>query len=458
MPPLKIGDSVAWIPIIQGGMGVGISLSGLASAVANSGGIGVIAANAIGMLEPDYFSNGKEANKRALRKEIRKARKLTTGIIGVNIMVAVNDFHDLLRVAIEEKVDMVFLGAGLPLKGIPVRELNEAGVKVVPIVSSARAARLIFKYWQGNYGVVPDGVVVEGPMAGGHLGFKESEIHDPLFALENIIPAVVAEVKSFETEFSKIIPVIAAGGVFDGKDIYKYLKLGASGVQMATRFVATHECDADRGFKEAYLRCKEEDITIIKSPVGLPGRAIKNKFLMDVDSGASASFRCPWRCLESCNAKKAKYCISAALDNARQGHLDKGFAFAGSNAYRVDEIVPVKTLIKGLKKEYFEVVKTETVDIRNEVNEAVKRIRVLRDQYVKTAKKSVRDLKKQIGEIVERNAPAFWDEYKHAMARLDQLKKEYAGHLEKIHELKEQLSKFFDTSSFKLPQMSLQGV
>ncbi|HLP59957.1 MAG TPA: nitronate monooxygenase, partial [Candidatus Deferrimicrobium sp.] len=151
MPQLKIGDSVARVPIVQGGMGVGISLAGLASAVANEGGIGVIAANGIGMLEPDYYTNGKEADIRALRKQIKKARNLSNGIIGVNIMVAIKNFHDLLQVAIEEKADMVFLGAGLPLKGIPVAEIRRAGVKVVPIVSSARAARVIFSYWQKNY-------------------------------------------------------------------------------------------------------------------------------------------------------------------------------------------------------------------------------------------------------------------------------------------------------------------
>ncbi len=451
MPPLKIGSKVARVPIVQGGMGVGISLSGLASAVANEGGIGVIAANAIGMIEPDYFSNGKEANKRALRKQIRKARALSNGIIGVNLMVAVNDFHDLLQVAIEEKPDMVFLGAGLPLKGIPVPELEKADVKVIPIVSSARAARLIFSYWQKNYAACPDGVVVEGPKAGGHLGFKEPEINDPAFALEKIVPAVVAEIAAFEKQFDKTIPVIAAGGIFDGEDIYRLLKLGASGVQMATRFVATHECDAHRAFKKAYLDCKEEDIVIIESPVGLPGRAIKNRFLDSIDSGVAPAFRCPWRCLESCNAKKAKYCISIALDNARQGNLADGFAFAGSNAFRVEHIVPVKTLIKELKKEYVMVAVHDTFNILVEFDENCKKLSALRDQYVKTVKKSVRSLKKDIGEILEQKTSAFWEEYKHAGARLDHLKEEYSHHFGKIDALKEQLSKYFDLSHLKLP-------
>ncbi len=451
MPQLKIGDSVARVPIVQGGMGVGISLAGLASAVANEGGIGVIAANAIGMLEPDYYTNGKEADKRALRKQIKKARNLSNGIIGVNIMVAVNDFHDLLQVAIEEKVDIVFLGAGLPLKGIPVAEIREAGVKVAPIVSSARAARLIFSYWHKNYATIPDAVVVEGPKAGGHLGFKETEIHDPGYALENLIPAVVAEVKMFEEQFAKPIPVIAAGGIFNGEDIFKFFKLGASGVQMATRFVATHECDADKRFKKTYVNCKEEDIVIIKSPVGLPGRAIKNDFLKEVDSGSRKVFRCPWRCLESCNAKSAQYCISEALDNARKGKLANGFAFAGSNAYRIKKIVHVDTLLKQLKKEYFKNVEYGTVHLRDEFEEALKNFIVLRDQYIETAKKSVRSLKSELGEILEKGTAAFQEEYKNAMIKLDGLKDEYARHLERVNELKEQLSRYLDTSSLRLP-------
>ncbi len=202
MPKLRIGDSVAKLPIVQGGMGVGISLSGLASAVANEGGIGVIAANAIGMLDPEYYARHKDANAIALRKEIRKAKELSSGIIGVNIMVAVYDFHALLMVAIEEKVDMVFLGAGLPLKGIPVEGLRSAGVKVVPIVSSARAAGLIFRSWLKRYEDIPDAVVVEGPKAGGHLGFKAEQIDDPDFALERILPDVVAVVRVIRINFA----------------------------------------------------------------------------------------------------------------------------------------------------------------------------------------------------------------------------------------------------------------
>jgi len=351
IPSLRIGGLQAKIPIVQGGMSVGISLSGLASAVANEGGIGVIGAAGIGMLEPDFSTNFKEANKRALRKEIRKARKMTKGIIGVNLMVALSDFDELLLVAIEEGVDLVFLGAGLPLK-VPFDGLKKASTKVVPIVSSARAASIIFRYWAKRYNHVPDAVVVEGPLAGGHLGFKKEQINDPNYSLEKIVREVISVIGDFEEQFNKKIPVIAAGGVYSGADIYRFIQMGASGVQMATRFVATHECDADIKFKEAYINCKKEDLIIIDSPVGLPGRAIRNKFLDEVSSGMRKPFKCPWKCLKTCDFKKTPYCIALALTNAKRGNLDEGFAFAGTNAYKVDKIVSVKELIETLLMEY----------------------------------------------------------------------------------------------------------
>lgn len=355
MPKLKIGNLVANIPIIQGGMGVGISLSGLASTVANAGGIGVIATAGIGMLEPNFAKNFTEANKRALRKEIRKAKKITKGIIGVNIMVALTDFYEMLKVSVEEGVDLVLLGAGLPLRNLKVLlpdKLKEINTKVVPIISSPRAAKIIFQYWQKNYNHVPDAVVVEGPLAGGHLGFKKEQINNPDFTLDKILPQVISEIKPFEQHFSKSIPVIAAGGIYTGEDIYKFMQLGVQGVQMATRFVATHECDASIKFKETYIKCKNEDLTIIDSPVGLPGRAIRNKFLEEVSIGVRKPFKCPWKCLMTCNFKKAPYCIALALNNAQQGKLKDGFAFAGANAHRVDKIISVKELIATLLEEY----------------------------------------------------------------------------------------------------------
>ncbi|MFC1871179.1 NAD(P)H-dependent flavin oxidoreductase [Chloroflexota bacterium] len=355
IPKLRIGDLEASIPIVQGGMGVGISLSGLASAVANEGGIGVISVAGIGMLQPDFNKNYREANKRALAREIKKARGMTKGIIGVNIMVALSDSYDLLQVAVDEGIDIVFVGAGLPLKVPPALlpdGLKKHTAKVVPIVSSARAAKLIFEYWGKHYNHVPDAVVVEGPLAGGHLGFKREQLNDPDFALEKILSEVISVIKTYEQAFNKNIPVIAAGGVYTGADIYNYIQMGAQGVQMATRFVATQECDASTAFKEAYVNCKEEDLTIIDSPVGLPGRAIQNEFLENTSAGNKKPIKCPWKCLKTCNVESAPYCICAALTNAKKGILKKGFAFAGANAYRVNAITSVKNIIETLLTEY----------------------------------------------------------------------------------------------------------
>jgi len=266
-------------------------------------------------------------------------------------MVALSDFDELLLVAIEEGVDLVFLGAGLPLK-VPFDGLKKASTKVVPIVSSARAASIIFRYWTKRYNHVPDAVVVEGPLAGGHLGFKKEQINDPNYSLEKIVKEVISVIKVFEEQFNKKIPVIAAGGIYSGTDIYRFIRMGASGVQMATRFVATHECDADIKFKEAYINCRKEDLIIIDSPVGLPGRAIRNKFLDEVSSGMRKPFKCPWKCLKTCDFRKTPYCIALALTNAKRGNLDEGFAFAGANAYKVDKIVSVKELIETLLMEY----------------------------------------------------------------------------------------------------------
>jgi len=355
IPTLRIGDLEANIPIIQGGMGVGISLSSLSSAVANEGGIGVIATAGIGQFEPDCDINLKEADKRALQKEIRKAKANTDGIIGVNVMVAISDFDDLVQCAVDEGANMVFLGAGLPIRlpeTLPLDKLGELPTKFVPIVSSAKAAKLIFKSWAKRYSHIPDAVVVEGPLAGGHLGFKKEHIDNPDYALEKILPEVLSAIKPYEEQFDRSIPVIAAGGIYTGADLHKFMQLGAQGVQMGTRFVGTYECDASMEFKEAYLNCKKEDIVIIDSPVGLPGRAIRNKFLERVSSGVKETFKCPWKCLKSCDFMNVPYCIGRALTNAKKGNLEEGFAFAGANAYRVDKIISVKELIGTLVEEY----------------------------------------------------------------------------------------------------------
>ncbi len=347
---LVIGDITARIPVIQGGMGVGISLSGLAAAVANAGGIGVIAAAGIGLLEPDGFKDFLGANIRALQREIRKARTLTKGVLGVNIMVALTNFADMVRTAIEEKIDIIFAGAGLPMN-LP-EYLHGSTTKLVPIVSSARAAALLAKRWLEKYHYVPDAFVVEGPMAGGHLGFKEEQLKDPAFALEKIVPEVLQAVRPFEEKTGRKIPVIAGGGVYTGADIRKYIEMGASGVQMATRFVATYECDASIKFKNAYIKARKEDLRIIKSPVGMPGRAITNAFLDDVEQGKKKPFTCPYHCIITCDIEKAPYCISLALLNAQKGNLENGFAFSGANVGRVEKIVSVQDLMNELVDGY----------------------------------------------------------------------------------------------------------
>ncbi len=351
MPELKIGHLISRVPIIQGGMGVGISMSGLASAVANAGGIGVIAGAMAGITEKDISTNGIEANCRALSREIRKAREKTRGIIGVNIMVALTHFAEMVKTAIADGVDIIFAGAGLPLD-LPGFLKKGDQTRLVPIVSSGRAAALICKRWFQRYGYLPDAFVVEGPKAGGHLGFKADQLDDPAFCLENLVGEVVAQMKNVEAEHGVRIPVIAAGGVYDGNDIRRFLKMGASGVQMGTRFVATHECDADIAFKQSYVDAKKEDLMVIKSPVGLPGRALRNQFLVDVAAGAKHPFRCPYHCIKTCDPEKSPYCIGMALASARRGKLKNGFAFAGANAFRVDKIVSVQELIGSLEAGY----------------------------------------------------------------------------------------------------------
>ena len=332
-------------------MGVGISLSGLASAVANQGGIGVISTASIGLVGNKFSKNNKLANINALKEEIKKARNLTKGVIGVNIMVALNNFADMVKTSIDEGIDIIFSGAGLPLD-LPKYLSEGAKTKLVPIVSSAKAAKVICAKWLNNYNYLPDAVVVEGPKAGGHLGFKAEQIEMEEFQLENIVPQVISTVKDFEEKYSKKIPVIAAGGIYSGEDIYKFIEMGASAVQMGTRFVATNECDASQEYKDYYINAKKEDVGIIKSPVGMPGRAIFNSFLRESALGKNVPLKCEHQCIKTCNFQKSLYCISKALIEAQMGNIKRGFAFAGSNVYRLNKIVPVQELFETLKDEY----------------------------------------------------------------------------------------------------------
>ncbi len=360
LPSLKFGELTAAMPVVQGGMGVGISLSGLASAVAREGGVGVIAAAMIGLLDKDVTKDPLAANLRALGREIQKARELTSGLIGVNIMVALTHFSQLVRTAIESKADFIFSGAGLPtdlpryLLEACEQKKEEFKTKLVPIVSSARAAGIIAKKWLRHFNYTPDAFVVEGPKAGGHLGFKENEISDEAFALEKLVPPVVDVAKGLEDQCGRNVPVIAGGGVFTGGDIRRMLDLGASGVQMATRFVATEECDANIRFKQAFVDARPEDVTIIHSPVGMPGRAITNAFIEASRRGLKKPFRCIYHCVKTCNREKTPYCIALALLSAMRGNLKTGFAFCGANVGRVKAITTVHEVMESLRREYEE--------------------------------------------------------------------------------------------------------
>ncbi len=351
MKALNIGDLTIKLPIIQGGMGIGISMSRLASAVANEGGVGVIAAVGLGMFEKDFARDFIDANIRALKREIQTAREKTSGVIGVNIMVALTNFSDMVKTAISEKVDIIFSGAGLPLN-LPEYLTNESKTKLVPIVSSGRAAEIICKKWKDIYNYLPDAFVVEGPKAGGHLGFKREQLDNPDFALEKLVPDVVAHVKPFEEKYNKAIPVIAAGGIYTGSDIKNIMDLGASGVQMGTRFVTTNECDASEAFKQTYIDSSEEDMEIIQSPVGMPGRAIKNQFIEKINRGEKRPVKCPYKCLKTCDISKTPYCIFAALMSAMKGNFFNGYAFAGANAFRATRIISVKETFDSILQEF----------------------------------------------------------------------------------------------------------
>ncbi|MTI67299.1 MAG: nitronate monooxygenase [Firmicutes bacterium] len=350
LPKLKIGNITARLPIVQGGMGVGISLSSLAGAVAENGGIGVISAVEIGFNEDDYEKNKKEANLRALKSHIKRAKHIAKeGIIGVNIMTAVNNFEEMVKESVKEKVDIIFSGAGLPLK-LP-KYTKGSDTKIAPIVSSGRTAAIICKSWAKRYNILPDAIVLEGPKAGGHLGFKKDELGKPSTELKNLLSDVKKAIEPFEDKFKMKIPVIAGGGLYDGKDIAEILKAGAQGVQLGTRFVATHECDASFEFKQAYINANEDDIAIIKSPVGMIGRAINNDFLRSIESEEKRKIHCLTNCLKPCKPNKAPYCIAKALINSQKGNMKEGFAFAGANVHKVKEIVSVKELMDDLSKD-----------------------------------------------------------------------------------------------------------
>ena len=371
LKPLVIGELVVPKPVIQGGMGVGISLSSLAGAVAKAGGMGIISTAQIGFKEPDFADHSLEANLRAIGKEFKKAREIAPeGVIGFNIMVATKNYAMYVKEAIKAGADIIISGAGLPVS-LPAylaeaaAEMKSAGLgetvktKIAPIVSSVKSAMVILKMWDRKFGRVPDLVVIEGPLAGGHLGFSRESLTElgedtpdvehtyHQDAYDEEIRGIIRLVGEYAEKYQTKIPVVTAGGIYSHEDVMHQIDLGADGVQVATRFVTTVECDAPEEFKQAYIRSSKEDIVITKSPVGMPGRAIHNAFLSGVGQTPFKLGHC-YECLEKCDKKTIPYCITKALVNSAEGHTEDGLVFCGSNAFRAERIETVDEVMKSL--------------------------------------------------------------------------------------------------------------
>ncbi|MDO4438995.1 MAG: nitronate monooxygenase [Eubacteriales bacterium] len=332
-------------PIVQGGMGVGISLSGLAAAVAAEGGLGVISAAHPGFKEPDFEENTKAANVRALKHHIKKAKADSNGgVIGVNIMCAMNGYEDYVRASCEAGADIIISGAGLPAE---LPKLTEGyDIKLAPIISPPKAARILLKLWDKRYGRTADMLVIEGPKAGGHLGYSREEATELCNkGYDKEILEIKEIVKLYEEKYNKHIPIVFGGGVSGHEDFCHYMELGLDGVQVASRFVATKECDAAEAFKEAYINASKENIGLVSSPVGMPGRAIRNSFIKDVENKRPHIDKC-YKCIKNCNPTDTPYCISKALINAAKGDTEHGLIFCGSETYRIKCITDVKTVIK----------------------------------------------------------------------------------------------------------------
>ncbi len=354
MKPLVVGNLIIKKPVVQGGMGVGISLGNLAGAVAKAGGMGTISTAQIGFLEDDFEEHPMEANLRAIPKELEKARKIApTGVIGFNIMVATRNYAEYAKAAVKAGADFIVSGAGLPTN-LP-KIVGAAKVKLAPIVSSAKSAGVILKYWDKKYDKIPDFVVIEGPEAGGHLGFSREELeeykkesytifHDEVRKIQTVI-------HTFEEKYRKKIPVVLGGGIYDNEDAKKAFSLGVDGIQVATRFITSQECDADIRYKEAYINAKEEDIVIVKSPVGMPGRAIKNPMIKKVSSGERIPVTKCRQCLAHCNPQEIPYCITEALIQAARGNTDKGLLFCGAKAWKACKLESVEEILDALLKD-----------------------------------------------------------------------------------------------------------
>lgn len=342
--PLVIGDLKARVPVIQGGMGVGISLSGLAGSVAAEGGVGIISTAQIGYRDPDFDRNPIACNLRAIKTEIDKARQIAKGgIVGVNIMVATQQYEKYVKAAAAAGADLIVSGAGLPVD-LP-KYAQGTDTKLVPIVSSVKSVQVIMKYWQRKYFRLPDAVVIEGPLAGGHLGFTKEQAEKPeILHYDEEVLKILRCVNEAGKEHHIRIPVIMAGGIYTREDMEHYLAMGISGVQMATRFVTTYECDADDAYKQSYINARKEDIVIVQSPVGMSGRAILNPFMEKAKRGKIPHGRCH-SCISACNPAQVPYCITDALINAAVGNIEDALLFCGANAYRAEKLEYVKDIM-----------------------------------------------------------------------------------------------------------------
>lgn len=345
LKPLKIGELVAEKPIIQGGMGVGVSRSSLAGAVAAEGGIGIISTAQIGYDEEGFEKDQAGCNRIAIKKHIKRAKEIAggKGLVGVNIMVALKHYKEHVQEAVKAGADVIISGAGLPMD-LP-KLVGENVTKIAPIVSSKRAAQLILKMWAHRYNRTADFIVVEGPKAGGHLGFSKEQLQDiDKLDYDQEIRDIIECKKDYEEKFQRKIPVIVAGGIFDRKDIEHVMKLGADGVQIASRFVATEECDASDAYKQAYIQAEKKNIQIIQSPVGMPGRALRNEFIKGLETARKPITKC-YNCLEKCDPRTVPYCITKALIEAVQGNVENGLIFCGENVDRIHEMTTVHDLM-----------------------------------------------------------------------------------------------------------------
>lgn len=344
---LIVGDLEIKVPIIQGGMGVRVSTSSLAAAVANCGAAGTIAS--VG-LPPDTAENRADVPKSCrehLLADIKKAKTLTRGVVGVNIMVALSNYEDISRATAKSGADYIISGAGLPLR---LPEYTEgSSIKLIPLISSARGAEVVFRTWKRRYNRIPDAVIVEGPLSGGHIGgnslseLRAGQLTD--------LGGSVKEVISVVSAYGKHIPVIAAGGIFDGKDMARFLRLGAKGVQIGTRFIATHECSAAEKYKQLFVDSDEKSLVYIQSPVGMPAKVIRTKFIDEMLQGGRRPISCNYRCLRTCDPEKAPFCIAKALIDAVEGDIDNAVVLASSYVGRIKKIVSVKELIDEITSE-----------------------------------------------------------------------------------------------------------